>query len=77
MDETIIQNGCIAFLPNTHNEQKLKQHKPLSDGRKETHTIGIFDMKEAKCYKDLSLSKFIECKYHKMMNGLLLKPLSL
>ena len=41
MDETTIQNGCIAFLPNTHNEPKLREHKPLSDGRKETHTIGI------------------------------------
>ena len=42
MDPTTLENGCIAFLPNSF---QLREHKPLStvgiDGRQETHTIGI------------------------------------
>eukprot|EP01084_Bolivina_argentea_P192646 330669_1 len=39
IDATTIENGCIAFLKE--NKPIIREHKPLSDGREETHTIGI------------------------------------
>ena len=41
LDATTLQNGCIAFLPDSHKEDILREHKPLSDQRQESHTIGI------------------------------------
>ena len=41
LDATTLENGCIAFLPQSHSESSLRAHVPLSDERKESHTIGI------------------------------------
>merc|ERR1712228_346394 len=41
LDATTMNNGCIAFLPHSHFEDTLREHVPLSDERKDSHTIGI------------------------------------
>lgn len=45
LDDATVDNGCMRFVPGTHREPTLREHRPLSDSREDSHTL-VADLRD-------------------------------
>lgn len=39
VDDSTVENGCMRFVPRSHQESALRPHRPLHDDRSESHSL--------------------------------------